>query len=197
VPLGKLADQVRDGVDPGSVANDTPYFGLEHLPRRSITLSDWGYASEVQSTKLLFRKGDILLGKIRPYFHKVGVAPLNGVCSSDAIVIRLRAAKWFGLVVGCTSGVEFVEHATATSQGTKMPRANWDVLVNYLIPVPPQQLLEPFNGFMQDTVTELHNFVFKNRNLRRTRDLLLPKLISGELDVSNLDIASDIKEQAA
>jgi hypothetical protein len=30
--------------------------------------------------------------------------------------------------------------------------------------------------------------VFKNRNLRRTRDLLLPKLISGALDVSNLDI---------
>lgn len=123
-PLGKLADQIRYGVNPGSVGNDTPYFGLEHLPRRSIALSDWGHASEVQSTKLVFRKGDILFGKIRPYFHKVGVAPLAGVCSSDAIVIRPRAAKWFGLVIGCTSSIEFVEHATATSQGTKMPRAN-------------------------------------------------------------------------
>jgi type I restriction enzyme, S subunit len=189
VPLGKLANQIRDGVNLDSVDPATPYFGLEHLPRKSISLADWGFASEVQSTKLLFRKGDILFGKIRPYFHKVGVAPLPGVCSSDTIVIRPRAADWFGLVLGCTSSSEFVEHATATSQGTKMPRANWDVLVKYQIPMPPQPILGPFNEFISEVVSQLQNFVFRNRILRRTRDLLLPRLISGEVDVSELDIA--------
>lgn len=186
--LGKLADQIRDGVNPDSVDPETPYFGLEHLPRKSISLADWGLASEVQSTKLLFKKGDILFGKIRPYFHKVGVAPLPGVCSSDTIVIRPRAAEWFCLVLGCTSSAEFVEHATATSQGTKMPRANWDVLVKYQIHIPPQPILGQFNEFMSQIVSQLHNFVFRNQALRRTRDLLLPKLISGEVDVSGLDI---------
>jgi len=119
--LGQLSDQIRDGVNPDSVDPETPYFGLEHLPRKSITLSDWGIANEVQSTKLLFKKGDILFGKIRPYFHKVGVAPLPGVCSSDTIVIRPRSVDWFGLVLGCTSSAEFVEHATATSQGRTKP----------------------------------------------------------------------------
>ncbi|MBN1459631.1 MAG: restriction endonuclease subunit S [Armatimonadetes bacterium] len=187
--LGEMADAVRESVDPESVDPTTPYLGLEHLPRKSITLSDWGTASEVQSTKLRFRKGDILFGKIRPYFHKVGVAPLVGVCSSDTIVIRSRSAEWSGLVLGCVSSTEFVEHATATSQGTKMPRANWDVLVKYSVPVPSAPLLDGFNGFMADVVSQLHNFVFRNRALRRTRDLLLPKLISGEVDVSELDIA--------
>ncbi len=187
--LGQLADQIRDGVNPDSVDPETPYFGLEHLPRKSITLSDWGIASEVQSTKLLFRKGDILFGKIRPYFHKVGVAPLPGVCSSDTIVIRPRSVDWFGLVLGCTSSAEFVEHATGTSQGTKMPRANWDVLVKYQIPMPHQGILGQFNELMSEIVSQLHNFVFRNNTLRRTRDLLLPRLISGEVDVSALDIA--------
>jgi len=187
--LGKLADQIRDGVNPDSVDPETPYFGLEHLPRKSISLADWGLASEVQSTKLLFKKGDILFGKIRPYFHKVGAAPLPGICSSDTIVIRPRAAEWFGLVLGCTSSAEFVEHATATSQGTKMPRANWDVLVKYQIHIPPQPILGQFNEFMSEIVSQLHNFVFRNQALRRTRDLLLPRLISGEVDVSELDIA--------
>ncbi len=187
--LGKLAHQIRDGVNPDSVHPETPYFGLEHLPRKSISLADWGLASEVRSTKLLFKKGDILFGKIRPYFHKVGVAPLSGVCSSDTIVIRPRAADWFGLVLGCTSSVEFVEYATATSQGTKMPRANWDVLVKYQIPMPPSPILGQFNEFMSEIVSQLHNFSFRNRTLRRTRDLLLPRLISGEVDVSELDIA--------
>jgi len=189
VTLGKLAIQIRDGVNPDSVDPETPYFGLEHLPRKSISLTEWGLACEVQSTKLLFKKNDILFGKIRPYFHKVGVAPLPGVCSSDTIVIRPRAADWFGLVLGCASSAEFVEHATATSQGTKMPRANWDILVNYQIPLPPQPILGQFNGFMSGIVNQLHNFVFRNQTLRRTRDLLLPRLISGEVDVSELDIA--------
>ena len=188
-PLGKLADQVRDGVNPDTVDPDTPYFGLEHLPRKSITLAVWGIADEVKSTKLLFKKDDILFGKIRPYFHKVGVAPLPGVCSSDTIVIRPRAEDWFGLVLGCTSSAGFVEHASATSQGTKMPRANWDVLVTYQVPMPPQPILGQFNEFITIIVNQLHNFVFRNNTLRCARDLLLPKLISGELDVSEIDIS--------
>ncbi len=192
--LGKIAIQTRDAVQPGSVDPETPYFGLEHLPRKSIALSDWGFAAEVKSTKLLFKKGDILFGKIRPYFHKVGVAPFSGVCSSDTIVIRPRENDWFGLVLGCTSSVEFVEHATGTSQGTKMPRANWDVLVKYQISLPNRAILCQFNNVMSDIVSQLHNFVFRNHTLRRTRDMLLPKLFSGEMDVSDLDIT--IPEEA-
>jgi type I restriction enzyme, S subunit len=194
VPLGQLANQIRDGVNPNSVDPGTPYFGLEHLPKQSITLSKWGIASEVKSTKLLFKTGDILFGKIRPYFHKVGVAPLSGVCSSDTIVIRPRSSDLFGIVLGCTSSVEFIKHATVTSQGTKMPRANWDVLVNYEIPMPLQPILGEFNEFMCSVVNQLQNFIFRNQSLRRTRDLLLPKLISGEVDVSELDI--NIPEEA-
>jgi len=48
-------------------------------------------------------------------------------------------------------------------------------------------LLEKFNGFIENTVAEIKNHVLRNRNLRATRDLLLPKLISGELDVSTLE----------
>lgn len=44
---------------------------------------------------------------------------------------------------------------------------------------------------MRDTVNQIHNMIFRNRNLRRTRDLLLPKLISGEVDVSNLEIETE------
>jgi len=70
-----------------------------------------------------------------------------------------------------------------------MPRANWDVLVKYQIHIPPQPILGQFNEFMSEIVSQLHNFVFRNQALRRTRDLLLPRLISGEVDVSELDIA--------
>jgi type I restriction enzyme S subunit len=190
--LGDLAMEIRRGVDPKLLDPETPYFGLEHLPRRSITLSNWGHAKDVQSNKLRFREGEILFGKIRPYFHKVGVAPVDGVCSSDAIVISPTTEEAFGLVLCCISSEAFVKYATQTSQGTKMPRANWDVLVKYPLPTPPPELLAQFDGLIRTFVGTLRLLILKNRNLRRARDLLLPKLIAGRLDVETLDIeASD------
>ena len=53
------------------------------------------YHDETKSTKLAFDTGDILFGKIRPYFHKVGVAPVDGVASTDAIVIVPRPEESF------------------------------------------------------------------------------------------------------
>jgi type I restriction enzyme S subunit len=186
--LEDWASEERRSVDPSEVDPDTPYFGLEHLPRRSITLSEWGRATDVQSTKLQFRKGEILFGKIRPYFHKVGVAPVDGVCSTDAIVIVPASARGFAPVLCCASSDDFISHATQTSQGTKMPRANWDVLLKYPLPCPPEPLLTDFNASINDLVASLRVLMMKNRNLRHARDLLLPKLMSGQLDVENLDI---------
>jgi hypothetical protein len=44
-------------------------------------------------------------------------------------------------------------------------------------------LLERFSTLINDSVAQIHNLIFRNRNLRQTRDHLLPKLISGEVDV--------------
>jgi type I restriction enzyme, S subunit len=70
--LGDLCQEVRESVKPDALEPETPYIGLEHIPRRSISLSEWGTAEQVTSSKHRFREGEILFGKIRPYFHKVG-----------------------------------------------------------------------------------------------------------------------------
>lgn len=186
--LGEIAEDSRRGVQPESVHPDTPYIGLEHIPRRSIALSEWGKVTDVQSTKLIFRKGEILFGKIRPYFHKVAVAPIDGICSSDAIVISAKRDALYPLTLMCVSSDEFVQHATQTSNGTKMPRANWGVLLSYPVLVPPDTVLQPFSESIFNILKQIQNLVFRNRNLQKTRDLLLPKLISGQIDVSDLDI---------
>lgn len=183
--LGEIAEQVRRNVKPEQFDPETPYVGLEHIPRRSIALADWDSVEEVQSSKLAFRKGEILFGKIRPYFHKVAVAPIDGLCSSDTIVISPMISEHFSSVLCTVSSDEFVDHATQTSQGTKMPRADWNVLVKYPVIIPQQEILRQFSELVEDIVGQIQNHTFRNRNLRDTRDLLLPKLISGEVDVSS------------
>jgi type I restriction enzyme S subunit len=113
---------------------------------------------------------------------------VGGICSTDAIVIRSRSPQLAGIVLAVASSDAFVDEAVQTSQGTKMPRANWNVLERYPVALPSAALTESFASFMGDTVEVLHRLVMSTRNLRATRDHLLPRLISGDIDVTDLDI---------
>jgi type I restriction enzyme, S subunit len=180
--LGNLCEEVRQTVAPDAVHRDTPYIGLEHMPRRSISLTDWGKAEEVVSNKHRFRQGEILFGKIRPYFHKVGLAPVDGLASSDAIVIRPLENKLRGLVLMTISSDPFVAvTAQAMREGSKMPRADWKQMQQYKVSLPPDGLLEDFEEFICSTVEQLRILILCNQKLRDARDLLLSRLMSGEL----------------
>ena len=104
-----------------------------------------------------------------------------------------KAPEHFAIVLGCVSSEEFVTHATTTSQGTKMPRTSWEVLVKYPIVVPPESLLRQYNALVQDIVASILNMGFRNRNLRRTRALFLPRLVAGEVDIRAFDFATPIE----
>lgn len=182
--LGDLCAESRNTVLPDSVEPDTPYIGLEHMPRRSISLAHWGSAEQVSSSKIRFKAGDILFGKIRPYFHKVGVAFVDGVASSDAIVVRPAHESLHSLVLMLMSSDEFVAvTAQQMKEGSKMPRADWKQMKAYSVPTPPANLLSSFDGAIQPIVEQLKLICFANQKLVAARDLLLPRLMSGALAV--------------
>ncbi len=176
--LGELADQMRRGVSKGELDGTVRYVGLEHIPRQSLALDAWENATELGSNKLKFERGEVLFGKIRPYFHKVSVAPFDGICSADTIVIRSKKPEYRALVTACVFTEAFVAHATATSNGSKMPRTDWKVLKDYPHVLPPKELLARFSALFENAVAQQQNLVSRNQTLRRTRDLLLPKLLS-------------------
>jgi len=182
--LGAIAEDMRRNVAKGELDEPKPYVGLEHIPRRSLALDAWEMATNLGSNKLEFKKGEVLFGKIRPYFHKVSVAPFDGLCSADTIVIRSRRPEHCALVVACVSSDAFVAQASATANGAKMPRANWDVLEKYEIVVPKGKVADQFSVLFADIIAQQQALIFQIQNLRRTRDLLLPRLLSG--DIPNL-----------
>lgn len=182
-----LSDHVelrKEAVKPEQFQNDDVHIGLEHIPRRSFILSDWEGTDDLASHKFRFSAGDIIFGKIRPYFHKVGFALRDGVASSDAFIWRVRDARLWPLVMTATSSDHFVAVASKTvREGSKMPRADWKVLANFDIPVPPLELLEDFNGKIQPISEECKKLALQNRQLAKARDLLLPRLMDGRITV--------------
>lgn len=182
--LKDIALSIRQSIHPSNTEPNTPYVGLEHIPRQSIALTSWGYSNQVDSNKFVFTKSDILFGKIRPYFHKVVVAPVDGICSSDAIVIRPINQDLFGLTLSLVSSVAFVDYTSKTSkEGSKMPRANWDVMEEYPILIPSPKLLQEFNSLVSLVTNQITNLIFTNQHLRQARDLLLPRLMNGSITV--------------
>ena len=182
--LGDICDDIREIVSPENLEPDSPYIGLEHIPRRSISLGEWGKVEDVTSSKSRFKTGDILFGKIRPYFHKVGIAFTDGVASSDAIVIRPNDDELRSFVLLTVSSDEFVAEASQTMrEGSKMPRADWKLMTKYSVALPPRGLLESFSGTVSAITDQLRTLCFQTQKLRAARDLLLPRLMSGAIAV--------------
>lgn len=185
--LGRIAVHPRRGVQPEEIDVSTPYIALEHMPRRSIALSEWSTADGLESNKFEFKRGEILFGKLRPYFHKVGVAPIDGVCSTDIVVVDPRTESWFGVVLGHVSSTEFVEYTNSGSTGTKMPRTSWSEMERYPIVIPPERAAMALTAQVRTMVDHIIASIHESKTLAALRDTLLPKLVSGELRIEDAE----------
>jgi type I restriction enzyme S subunit len=177
--LDDLATQAGESVSPEEVPPDTPYIGLEHMPRRSVALDKWGGAAKVTSGKLKFKRGDFLFGKLRPYFHKVGIAPLAGICSTDIVVLNARIPAARSFVISCISQDDYVSFTERTSDGTKMPRTSWGRMKSYTICVPSPETLEHFEQAASPLFERIVSNVRESSDLTIMRDLLLAEFMSG------------------
>lgn len=179
--LSDIAKNLRRSIQPEQIDSSTPYIGLEHMPRHSIALSDWAYASELESNKFEYKRGEILFGKLRPYFHKVGIAPLDGVCSTDILVIAPMEKEWFGFSLGHLSSEALVSYTAAGSTGTKMPRTSWSEMARYPIVLPTKSIAAIFSSFVEPSVEKITANIHESKAISTIRDLLLPKFLSGEI----------------
>lgn len=135
VQLGELATPVRDRMEPAD-ADVLPYVGLEHVHADCAVVARHGDAESVRSTKTLFKTGDVLFGKLRPYLRKSSAAPFAGICSTDILALRPSddvLPEYLALLLGSRP---VIERAVATAAGTRMPRTNWKELAALEVPVP-------------------------------------------------------------
>lgn len=183
--FGDIALNVRDGVDPTNEEPDTPYIGLEHIERKHIYVTNWGSAGQVESNKSRFQAGDILFGKLRPYFHKVCFMPFDGICSTDILAIRPKNSDWTGFVQFQLFNERFVDYANLRSTGTRMPRANWKDMSNYPVVLPSQGLASVFNVLVRQFNNHAANSIENSKVLTSLRDALLPKLLSGKINLGD------------
>ena len=193
--FGDIAENQRDGSNPATLSLDTPYVGLGHLEKLSFSPFGWGSASDVDSQKSPFTRSDFLFGKLRPCFHKVCYPSMDGICSTDILVIRASNPDYFGIVGRQIFQPDFVEFANVRSIGTRMPRANWKDMANFPLAIPPSALAGKFTEIVSTHWNHSSSNVHQSRTLAQLRDTLLPKFLSG--DFSAPAAQSQIEEALA
>ena len=146
---------IRKNTDPSSLDSTVPHIGLEHIAQERLRLTGIGKSTEVTSTKQSFQGGDILFGKLRPYFRKVVRPSFDGICSTDIWVIRPKGDIDPRFLFYWCSSWDFVNFVNAASEGTRMPRAKWGVAQVHQIPdfsINEQKTISHILGTLDDKI---------------------------------------------
>lgn len=156
-------------------SQDYCYIGLEHIEKDTGNILKQSQSDEVlKSNKFKFDSSHILYGKLRPYLNKVALPNFSGICSTDIFPISCKdnADKYF--ISFILKSKHFVEHATVSSVGANLPRANKDTIYNYETICPPLEIQKEFSKKLNNIISQKE--IIKNTTLMN--DSLFTSLIN-------------------
>ena len=131
MPRVKLGDVAREYKAVNINSNNLPFVGLEHLTPEDISLEQWDEGVETTFTKA-FKKGQMLFGRRRAYLKKAALAPFDGICSGDIIVIEAIPDKINpALLPFIIQNDILFDFAVGNSAGSLSPRVKWESLKEY------------------------------------------------------------------
>ena len=183
----KLSDICKYANAKCETGNLTPqnYISTENmLPNKKGIVE----ASNIPTGKATcYKVDDILIANIRPYFQKIWKADINGGCSADVLCIRANIESHSPILYWLLHQDAFFEYVMTGAKGCKMPRGDKQHIMNWSIDLPEVQ-------YWADLATQLGSIdqqIAYNRiesiNLSNLRDTLLPKLMSGEIKINEID----------
>ena len=184
--LSDICSYSRDKVAVSEL-NIRTYFSTENM------LS--GKAGSTEATSLpttsqttACHKGDTLISNIRPYFKKIVYCEDKCGCSTDVLCFTPSQPRYSAYLFSTLYADKFFAFMVAGSKGTKMPRGDKQQIMTYPVVLPSEEELAGFNTIASPLLEQIYSNRAENKRLSILRDTLLPKLMSGEIDVSAVQL---------
>ena len=161
-----------------------PYLPIDTIPMHNLVATDFKSNEEAKSSLQIFEENDIIVGAMRVYFHRVILAPCRGITRTTCFVLSVKDENNLAYSLMQCNQDEAISFAERTSKGSTMPYAVWDGgYGEYKIVIPPCDVMKSFNDLLCNFLSKMNENAIENRNLSLLRDTLLPRLMSGELEV--------------
>ena len=184
--LSDICSYSRDKVAVSEL-NVRTYFSTENM------LS--GKAGSTEATSLpttsqttACHKGDTLISNIRPYFKKIVYCEDKCGCSTDVLCFTPSQPCYSAYLFSTLYADKFFAFMVAGSKGTKMPRGDKQQIMTYPVVLPSEEELAGFNTIASPLLEQIYSNSAENKRLSILRDTLLPKLMSGEINVSAIQL---------
>ena len=184
--LSDICSYSRDKVAVSEL-NVITYFSTENM------LS--GKAGSTEATSLpttsqttACHKGDTLISNIRPYFKKIVYCEDKCGCSTDVLCFTPSQPCYSAYLFSTLYADKFFAFMVAGSKGTKMPRGDKQQIMTYPVLLPSEEELAGFNTIASPLLEQIYSNRAENKRLSILRDTLLPKLMSGEINVSAVQL---------
>nr|WP_315473026.1 restriction endonuclease subunit S [uncultured Undibacterium sp.] len=193
--FGKILSLRNERTQPSEETKFLPYVPIESIGAKTPFLTGYKSGEEANSSLVLFKESDILFGAMRPYFHKVCIAPFDGVTRTTVFTLTAvnKKSNAYGLFLAFQEST--IEFATQHSEGSTIPYAKWkNSLERMPIVEPPIVIQEKFGEIVWPLLERANHNCKQEKILSQLRDTLLPRLISGQLRIAE---AEDAVEEVA
>ena len=164
----KLSDicSFRKGKISVAGLNRITYISTENMLPNKCGITESSSLPTVQLTQE-YKKGDVLVSNIRPYFKKIWKAKYDGGCSNDVLVFAANSNTDKDFLYYILANDDFFAYSMATSKGTKMPRGDKTSIMQYEVPVMDVELQRRIASILKsiDEKIELNNAI--NNNLEQ------------------------------
>ena len=184
--LSDICSYSRDKVAVSEL-NVRTYFSTENMMS--------GKAGSTEATSLpttsqttACHKGDTLISNIRPYFKKIVYCEDKCGCSTDVLCFTPSQPCYSAYLFSTLYADKFFAFMVAGSKGTKMPRGDKQQIMTYPVVLPSEEELAGFNTIASPLLEQIYSNRAENKRLSILRDTLLPKLMSGEINVSAIQL---------
>ena len=150
-------------------------------------------ASGIKSNKYLLTSDAVMISKLNPDTKRIWrPICLSGhpVCSTEFIVYEAKKKGQRDFIYSLIDSVPFFNHLCSHTTGStnSRQRATPKSTLDFALHLPPDSVIEAFCQIVTPMYDLIASNVVENQSLAKTRDNLLPRLMSGELDVSDIDL---------
>lgn len=179
--FGELVGLISDRVQPGSGNSPTVSIELEDIEPETGRILGAQHVSDASALRSRFEVGDTLFGKLRPYLRKYARPTFDGICSTEVWVLRSKPTKLNpDLLFFLVQTPEFTAAATKQS-GSRMPRADWDLVSTTPVPCPRDPALQSkIAAILRSALEAAQPELSKVEALRRQRRGLMQRLLTGD-----------------
>lgn len=189
IELKNIARDASQSAKPGSHLENRNYLPLDLIQGKHFNPETHLSFEEAQSSLVTFEKGDILFGAMRPYLHKVCIAPFDGITRTTCFVIRPKIDYFHAYLYLLLFQNAAIEYATLICNGSDRPYVVWNKGMEKMkVLEPSDNLVKEFESVVGPIIKKVSSMYFTFNNLKQSRDLLLSRLITGKLSVEDLDI---------